>query len=128
MTDRENPFLLIGKQAAEVLQPFRPPVNCAKGVAVELNRNQYFFIGVLFLLIGVQNRMVASYTLNDEATRFLAERSQQSSTQATLVSFSSDMGALPKKVIHPPDWLGYCLLSVGSVFVLHSLAMKKPGG
>lgn len=95
---------------------------------MELNRNQYFFIGVLLLLIGMQNRMVASYTLNDEATRFLAERTQQSSTQATLVSFSSDMGALPKKVIYPPDWLGYCLLSVGSVLVLHSLAMKKPGG
>lgn len=95
---------------------------------MELNRNQYFFLGVLLLLIGFQNRMVASYTLTDEATRFLAERSQQSSTQATLVSFSNAMGALPKKVIYPPDWLGYCLLSVGSVLVLHSLAMKKPGG
>jgi hypothetical protein len=95
---------------------------------VELNRNQYFFIGVFLLLVGMQNRLVASYTLNDEATRFLAERTQQSSTQASLVSFSSDLGALPKKVIYPPDWLGYCLLSVGSVLVLHSLAMKKPGG
>lgn len=95
---------------------------------MELNRNQYFFIGVLLLLLGMQNRLVASYTLNAEATRFLAERTQQSSTQATLVSFSSDIGAMPKKVIYPPDWLGYCLLSVGAVLVFHSLAMKKPGG
>jgi hypothetical protein len=99
-----------------------------KGTIVELNRNQYFFIGIFLILLGMQNRLVASYTLNEEATRFLAERTNQSATQATLVSFSSDIGALPKKVIYPPDWLGYCLLSVGSVLILHSLAMKKPGG
>lgn len=95
---------------------------------MELNRNQYFFLGVLLLLIGLQNRMVESYTLTNEATRFLAERSQQSTSQATLVSFTGDMGTLPKKVIYPPDWLGWCLISTGTVLIFHSLAMKKPGG
>jgi hypothetical protein len=97
-------------------------------VTVELNRNQYFFLGVVILLVGLQFRLVASYTLTSEATRFLAERSQQSSAQVTLVSLTGDMGALPKKVINPPEWLGWCLMSVGSVLILHSLAMKKPGG
>jgi hypothetical protein len=95
---------------------------------VELNRNQYFFLGVVILLVGLQFRVVASYTLTPEATRYLAERAQHSATQATLVSFTGDMGALPNKVINPPEWLGWCLMSVGSVLILHSLAMKKPGG
>jgi hypothetical protein len=95
---------------------------------VELNRNQYFFLGVVILLVGLQLRMVSSYILTDDATRFLAERTQKSSAETTMVSFTSDMGALPNKVINPPEWLGWCLMSVGSVLVLHSLAMKKPGG
>ena len=94
---------------------------------MELNRNQYFFLGVLVLLIGLQFRVVASYTLTPEVTRYLAERTHRSPAQATLVSFTSDLGALPNKVIVPPEWLGWCLMSVGSVLILHSLAMKKPG-
>lgn len=93
---------------------------------MELNRNQYFFMGLVILLIGVQVRMVSSYTLTHEATKFLAERSQ-SGGEATMFALSSDLGAGPQKVIHPPEWLGWCLMSVGSVLILHSLAMKKPG-
>ena len=36
--------------------------------------------------------------------------------------------SIGRKVVQPPQWLGYALLSVGSVLVLHSLAMPKPGG
>jgi len=97
-------------------------------LAVELNRNQFFFLGVVILLIGLQFRMVSSYVLTEEATRFLAERTNKSSSSASFVSFTSDLGALPNKVINPPEWLGWCLMSVGSVLILHSLAMKKPGG
>ncbi len=94
---------------------------------MELNRNQYFFIGVVILLMGVQLRMVSSYVLTAEATRFLAERTQSGSNGA-LVSLASDMGAGAQKVIEPPEWLGWCLMSVGAVLILHSLAMKRPGG
>jgi hypothetical protein len=95
---------------------------------MELNRNQYFFMGLVILLLGAQLRAVESYTLTPEATRFLAERSQTSTTNATLFTLSSDMGAGPQKMIQPPEWLGWCLMSVGAVLILHSLAMKKPGG
>ncbi len=95
---------------------------------MELNRNQYFFIGLVILLLGVQLRMVASYTLTHEATKFLAQRTQNSAAEGTAFSLSTDVGALPKKVINPPEWLGWCLMSIGSVLILHSLAMKKPGG
>jgi hypothetical protein len=95
---------------------------------MELNRNQYFFIGVVILLLGVQLRMVHSYTLTHKATKFLAQRAQQSTAESAAFNLSTDVGALPKKVINPPEWLGWCLMSVGSVLILHSLAMKKPGG
>jgi hypothetical protein len=94
---------------------------------MELNRNQYFFMGLVVLLIGVQLRMVSSYTLTHEATKFLAERSQGAGAEATMFALSSDLGAGPQKEIHPPEWLGWCLMSIGSVLILHSLAMKKPG-
>ena len=50
---------------------------------MDLNRNQFFFIGLLVLLIGLQVRYVSAYVLNPEATQFLAERTGQSSTAST---------------------------------------------
>ena len=94
---------------------------------MELNRNQYFFMGVLLLLIGLQLRSVSNFVLTDEATKFLAERAQSASDNP-LLGMSADSGALPQKVVQPPEWLGWCLISVGAVLVLHSFAMKKPGG
>lgn len=94
---------------------------------MELNRNQYFFLGVVILLMGVQLRMVSAFVLTDDATRFLAERTRASASEGAIVSLSSDIGALPNKVIHPPEWLGWCLISIGAVLMLHSLAMPKPG-
>ena len=95
---------------------------------MELNRNQYFFLGIVVLLMGVQVRNVSAYVLTEDATQFLAERTGASSSEATLVSLSSDYGAGTKKVLHPPEWLGWCLMSVGAVLILHSLAMKRPEG
>ncbi len=94
---------------------------------MELNRNQYFFVGIVLLLMGLQFRMVSSFTLTAEATRFLAERTQSSASDGALLAFSSNLGAGPQKVIQPPQSLGWCLMSCGGVLVLHSLAMRKPG-
>ncbi|MAT73491.1 MAG: hypothetical protein CMJ58_28755 [Planctomycetaceae bacterium] len=95
---------------------------------MELNRNQYFFIGMVVLLLGLQLRSVEHYVLTPEATRFLAERSGKGSSDSTLMALSTDLGAAPRKVVRPPEWLGWCLMSVGAVLILHSLAMRKPGG
>jgi len=94
---------------------------------MELNRNQYFFVGIVLLLMGLQLRMVSSYTLTSEATRFLAERAQGSATDGAMLALSTELGAGPQKVIQPPEWLGWCLMSMGGVLILHSLAMRKPG-
>ncbi len=93
---------------------------------MEFNRNQYFFLGIVILLFGIQVRNVSAYVLTPEATQFLAENT--GSSDNTMMSFSQSMGATPRKVFHPPEWLGWCLMSVGAVLVLHSLAMPKPGG
>lgn len=92
---------------------------------MELNRNQFFFMGMVVLLLGLQFRWVRSYELTPEATRFLAE--QTASADPAAMSLAADIGSPAKKVIEPPEWLGWCLLSVGSVLILHSLGMKKPG-
>ena len=94
---------------------------------MEFNRNQYLFLGIVILLLGLQVRMVSAYVLTQDATRFLAERSHTSSSEGVVFSFANDAGMIPNKVIHPPEWLGWCLISVGAVLMLHSLAMPKPG-
>ncbi len=95
---------------------------------MDLNRNQFFFIGLVILLLGLQVRYVSAYVLNPEATKFLAERTGQSSP-ATGAFFTAMAGtpAAPRKVLQPPEWLSWCLISVGAVLCLHSLAMPKPG-
>jgi hypothetical protein len=95
---------------------------------MELNRNQYFFIGVVILLIGLQLRMVSTYTLTHEATKFLAQRTNASAGDHALLAVTGDMGAGHQKTIQPPEWIGWCLMSIGGVLILHSLAMRKPGG
>lgn len=95
---------------------------------MEFNRNQYFFVGILVLLIGLQLRLVLSYTLTPEATKILAGRqSVATASNESNVSFASNAPTLgQRKVIRPPDWIGWCMISVGAVLILHSLAMRKP--
>jgi hypothetical protein len=106
-----------------------PPVHLrtAKEADMELNRNQFFLAGLVVLFLGIQFRMLGSVTLNDKTTRFLASRMQDKSAPP-LAALAGQNSSLAKKIIHPPQWLGYALLSIGSVLVLHSLAMPKPGG
>lgn len=99
---------------------------------MDFNRNQFFFLGFFILLIGMQLRMVESYVLTPEATRFLAERSGATAVAAAhdtglaQVAEQTPLAAVNRKVVRPPEWLGWCLVSIGAVLVLHSLAMPKP--
>ena len=95
---------------------------------MDISRNQFFFAGLLCLLLGGQFQMVDSIELTPDFTQFLAERtghplaSVGTATQ-TLTQFEEPSA---KKVIVPPDWLGWSLVSLGSVLVLHSCGMKRP--
>ena len=43
-------------------------------------------------------------------------------------AFLAAAGPMGLRTVKPPEWLGWCLISVGGVVLLHALAMKKPGG
>lgn len=84
-------------------------------------------IGLVVLMIGLQLRFVESVVLNERATRWLAERAGKPGEKAVMnLNTLASVGPTPRKIIHPPEWLGWASLSVGSVLILHSLAMKRP--
>jgi hypothetical protein len=97
---------------------------------MELNRHHYFFIGLVVLFLGIQSRTVEAYVLNEQSTRFLAEKlgSSPLEDQSQMRQFFAAAGPMPRKTLRPPEWLGWCLISIGGVLILHSLAMPKPGG
>jgi hypothetical protein len=98
-------------------------------VPVEFNRNQYFLVGLVILALGLQLRMVETFVLNEKASRFLAERLPAAVANADGEQpFMPAAGATPRRTVRPPNWLGYALMSIGAVLILHSLAMKRPGG
>ncbi|PQO26546.1 hypothetical protein [Blastopirellula marina] len=98
---------------------------------MELNRNQYFMIGLIVLALGIQFRIVDSVTLTEEASTFIAKRivKQQAAAGEIPPAFvpAAESQASAKRTINPPEWLGWALISVGGVLILHSLAMQKPG-
>ncbi len=94
---------------------------------MEINRNQYFLAGLVFLFLGLQLRMVDSYVLNPKATQALAKQSVENSNafqQATTMFATKTI--TPRKVVRPPEWLGWFLCSLGAVLIMHSLAMRRP--
>lgn len=95
---------------------------------MEFNRNQFMMIGVVVLLLGLQFRMFESCTLSPKTTQFLASRFSDAGSAAATNTFFAAGSPAVRKVVRPPNWLGWSLMSVGSVLILHSLAMKKPGG
>lgn len=97
---------------------------------MEFNRYHYFIVGLIVLLVGIQLRLVESYLLNEETTRWLMQQSNDPAVQVakTATELLPAAAGGPRKTVVPPDWLGWALISIGSVLVLHSLALPKPGG
>jgi hypothetical protein len=96
---------------------------------MEFNRNQFLILGVVLLFLGLQLKKVESFTLNERVSRIINERIQSANDpDGSMRPFMASIGPTPRRTVHPPEWIGYALLSVGAVSVLHSLAMKKPGG
>ena len=95
---------------------------------MDINRNQYFLIGLVLLLLGIQFRLVDSYVLTPEFTQVLAERTGDplAAVNAASSVLTPSGKPLAQKTLQPPEWLGWLLLSAGSVLVLYSLSLKKP--
>jgi hypothetical protein len=96
---------------------------------MELSRNQYFLIGLVLLLLGFEVHMIDTVELTAECTQLLSERVGRPSAAiaANVQALIPTDKPVVKKTLRPPEWLGWSLMSIGSVLVLHSWAMKKPG-
>lgn len=92
---------------------------------MELNRNHYFVIGIVLLLIGIQVKMVDSYVLNSAASQRFIPKPEK--TLAAGYPFMQMAPTDARKTITPPPWAGWLLISAGAVLTLHALAMPKVG-
>lgn len=85
-----------------------------------LNRNRLMLAGLLLFLLGVQFRVVDSFTLSERSSHFVAAR-LGGGPAATVASWQ----APPlRKVVEPPRWLGLSLMSLGAVLTVKSLSTK----
>ena len=76
------------------------------------NRHRLLLAGLLLFLLGIQFRVVASFTLNERSSHFVAAR----------------LGAGPQPSaweMEPPRWLGLALMSVGAVLTVKGLSSKN---
>ena len=96
---------------------------------MDMNRNHWLIIGIVVLFIGLQLRYVESFELNEQATKFINAQigppAQAAESQFRLLG---SVGPAPRRVIRPPEWLGFALTMTGAVTVLYSLVMPKPAG
>lgn len=94
-----------------------------------MNRNHYYLLGLVLFFLGIEFRMVDSLTLTPEVTAFLARKTGHpiAAVSSAAQAIAPESRPLIKKSVKPPEWLGWTLLSVGSVLVLHSWAMPKAG-
>jgi hypothetical protein len=97
---------------------------------MDITRNQYFLAGLVVLFLGIELLSVESITLTQDFTVFLAKQTKHpiaAINDATQALIPDAPPTVPSKTMNPPEWLGWSLTSLGSVLILHSWAMKKPG-
>jgi len=91
---------------------------------MRIKRQHVLLVGLLLFLVGVQFRLVESFTLSERSSRFV---SAQLGDRDPPQPASLWQGEPARKVVKPPRWLGLALMSVGSVLTLKSLSMKAAG-
>ena len=87
--------------------------------AVQLKRSHLLLVGLVLFFMGVQFRLIQSFTLSEGSSRFIA--AQMGNIPERTIAAWPDVAA--RKVVEPPNWLGLALMSVGSVLTLKSLSM-----
>ncbi len=126
------------------------------------NRNHYMTVGFLMIFAGFHFRVVESFVLTPQATKFLHEQhdgleltgsvykenGEKVANQGTggmflpqyqTVSQSGRPGLTTagytrsetvtddtKKVITPPNWMGWPMIYIGAVLALFGITMNKP--
>lgn len=90
------------------------------GCMMVLNRNRILLAGLLLFLVGVQFRVVSSFTLNERSSQFVAAR--LGGGAAAMASW--DAAPPLRKVIEPPRWLGLAMMSLGAVLTVKGFSLK----
>jgi hypothetical protein len=112
-TDPDTPEIVVSS-------PIERPV-------MRFDRNRYFMLGVILLLLGFQFRLVDSFVLNETSTRALHKVLKTKTVDANSVATNVFMQTAPspKKTLRPPRWLGFVLLTAGGIIALHALVLPK---
>lgn len=99
---------------------------------MKMDRNRWFLLGILLILLGFQFRMVESFVLNESTTRALARVTRDSPVaspspmSAFVTNLQLNLHPKPTKRVSPPRWLGLAMIAGGVVISLQSIAMPKP--
>ena len=95
---------------------------------MEFNRRHIFTLGVIIFVLGLQFRVFESYVLNEKTSTFIASKMRPSTAQrpAALRGALTATAPASRRTVKPPNWIGWAMLSVGGVLMLHSLAMTGP--
>jgi len=89
---------------------------------MHFKRQHVLLVGLVLFLVGLQFRLVESFTLNERSSRFVAAQLGDAGTQPP-----AWQGVPLRKVVEPPRWLGLALMSAGAVLAGKSLSMRGPG-
>ncbi len=82
------------------------------------NRQRLLLAGLLLFLVGVQFRLVSSFTLNERSSHFVAAR--LGGREPSVAWQAPPL----RKVVEPPRWLGLALMSAGAVLTVRGLSLK----
>lgn len=82
------------------------------------NRPTLLLAGLLLFLVGMQFRVVESFTLNERSSHFVAAR--MGGGEPAPIWQAPTL----RKVVEPPRWLGLALMSLGAVLTVKSLSGK----
>ena len=106
----------------------RKRVNALGRDEMKPHRNHYFLLGVLFLLVGLQFRVLERVVLNPQSTLFLAQRlgSKTDAATAQVLHTAGFDAALPRKEFESPRWCGWAFFALGSFLILHRIMLPKP--
>lgn len=90
-----------------------------------MRREHILMVGLLLFLLGVQFRLVTSFTLSERSSRFIAAQMGERQYPQAAATWTQ---AASRKIVQPPRWLGLALMSFGSVLTLKSLSMGRSTG
>ncbi|HEY6562888.1 MAG TPA: hypothetical protein VIY86_00200 [Pirellulaceae bacterium] len=92
-------------------------------------------LGLVILAVGLQVRVVESFVLTQKASRFIQEKLSSDRYLASGDPYGRSWNSNPsmmlsagpviQKRFSPPRWLGWAMISIGAVLVLHGLTNRR---